>query len=318
MYSTKNIDKILLSAAMSEKTQNRYQFFNDYSADEFIEQFFSKDFSEAYQAFGQGHRIYRGDKRLEGNTVIGVTPGIRVSQNTSNTYTSLFSGVLPSWDEYPPRNKCAVCTNNVDKALVYANREIFYIFPKNGTKIGICPKDDIWYCFKILYSSYSVASLAEFNNDIVTFASIVLDTSMANAISMFNTNNAESVENIFHDIEYNVQNIIDNKIEENTKLNNNYYNIEELAFEDFFHDIQVTDDYFRQHIYDWQSKKFVKNLTYRAYQGNIIDWLDEILSPKANGFKLGTIFDIPNGNNEIWFSAPYLMISNKYFNELFN
>lgn len=318
MYSTKNIDKILLSAAMSENTKNRYQYFNGYDAEDVLEHFFTKDFSEAYQAYKQGKIIYRGDRSLEGNTIIGVTPGIRVSQNTSNIYTSLFSGILPSWDEYPKRNSCAVCTNNEDKASRYAGHDIFVIFPKNGTKIGICPTKDIWMSFNVLLKHYQIENLDTFNKMIIGYAEYVLNNPELDIIAMFNTVDTDEIEEVFFDIQYNTQELVDNVIEEirddkELMVLSGINNLEELAIREFIDEAALEG-----HIFEWQNNMFIRDLIKNAYNENIIMWLNQILSPRANGFKLGTIFDIPDGNNELWFSAPYLMISQQYFNELFN
>ena len=318
MYSTKNIDNILLSAALSENTRNKYTFFNEYGIDELMTRFFKKDYSEAWKAYQKGHRIYRGDRRLEGNFVIGVTPGIRVSQNTSNIYTQLFSHLLPSWEEYPPRNRCAVCTNNVNKAEGYSNNDIFYIFPKNGTKIGICSARDIWYSFNVLLKQYRIDTLNEFNTLILDYMSYVSNQLDNDVADKFDTNDIEKIELLFRNIEYNTKELIDTKIEEigddeDLKKWTGINNSETLAIQEFIDEAIEKNGFF-----EWQNNPFIEDLITNAYHDNLLVWLDEILSPKANGFKLGTIFDIPNGNNEIWFSAPYLMISNKYFNELFN
>lgn len=318
MYSTKNIDNILLSAALSENTRNKYTFFNEYGIDEIMTQFFRKDYSEAWKAYQQGHKIYRGDRRLEGNFIIGVTPGIRVSQNTSNIYTQLFSHLLPSWEEYPPRNRCAVCTNNVNKAEGYSNNDIFYIFPKNGTKIGISPARDIWYSFNVLLKQYRIDTLNDFNTLILNYMSYVSNQLDEDVADKFDTNDIEKIELLFHVIEYSTRELIDNKIaeiedDEDLKKWTGIDDLETLAIRGFIDEAIDKNGFF-----EWQNNPFIQDLITNAYHDNLLMWFDEILSPKANGFKLGTIFDVPNGNNELWFSEPYLMISNKYFNELFN
>lgn len=318
MYSTKNIDNILLSAALSENTRNKYTFFNEYGIDELMTQFFKKDYSEAWKAYQQGHKIFRGHRRLERNNIIGVIPGIRVSENTSNIYTQLFSHLLPSWEGYPTRDKCVVCTNNADKALKYSNNDIFYVFPQNRTKIGICPAGDIWYSFNLLLKQYRIDTLNEFNILFSDYIGYIYNQSEDDVSDKFDTDDIENIELIFHGIEYSTREHIDNKIaeiedDEDLKKWTRIDDLETLAIREFIDEAINKNGFF-----EWQNNPFIEDLITNAYHDNLLMWLDEILSPKANGFKLGTVFDIPNGNNEIWFSEPYLMISGKYFNELFN
>ena len=67
-----------------------------------------------------------------------LTPGERVSQNTNNIYTTLFSDILPSWKDYPPRNKSFICTSDYSTALAFGQPYSYVVLPKNGTNIGIC------------------------------------------------------------------------------------------------------------------------------------------------------------------------------------
>jgi hypothetical protein len=66
---------------------------------------------------------------------------IRKSQNTSNQYTLLFSN-LPSWKDYPKRNRSLICTTSVSIAKGYGRT--FLVLPLDGAKIGVCPGQDMW------------------------------------------------------------------------------------------------------------------------------------------------------------------------------
>ena len=104
MYSTKNIENILLAEIRNKKsivsdslnvnTQNQYKYFNN--VEEVKEALNQSEFSEAVEAYKNNQIIYRGDA----SNILGayVIPGIRISAGgISNVYTKLLSDVLPSW-----------------------------------------------------------------------------------------------------------------------------------------------------------------------------------------------------------------------------
>lgn len=74
----------------------------------------------------------------------------RKSAYTINTYTTLFDN-LPSWQKYPKRSKSIVCTTRLHYSSNFGNS--YVIFPKEGSKIGICPDADIWTSFFDLHDN---------------------------------------------------------------------------------------------------------------------------------------------------------------------
>lgn len=111
------------------------------------------EYSEAFQKALNGICIYRGchDKDpVIGHEYVVATPGLRKSQNTTNEYTMLMSDVLPAWKEYPKRTRSFICTNSIDRVDNYVRNleDAFLVLPKNGAKIGVCPKGDLWFSFK--------------------------------------------------------------------------------------------------------------------------------------------------------------------------
>ena len=112
------------------------------------------DYSQAFENFKQEKCIFRGvtlqaSKKFFHYSV--VTPGLKVSENaTYNLYTRLFSGILPSWNNFPRRNRSFICSSSINKALQYSGSydNIYAVFPKNNSKIGVCPESDIWISFK--------------------------------------------------------------------------------------------------------------------------------------------------------------------------
>ena len=86
------------------------------------------------------------------------TPGERIAEGSSNIYTRLISGVLPSWRNFPKRNKSVICTNSFFVAADYVDysvREkgvVYVVIPPNDAKLVVSPTKDIWIAFKDLES----------------------------------------------------------------------------------------------------------------------------------------------------------------------
>lgn len=98
-----------------------------------------------------GLSIFRGVRELHAQIPAAfVKPSeyTRRSANTTNYYTTLLDN-LPSWQKYPKRSKSIICTTDFDRAEGYSyNKNTFYVFPAEGSKVGICPQNDIWKSFK--------------------------------------------------------------------------------------------------------------------------------------------------------------------------
>lgn len=292
----------IISDTLDASTSNKYEYFDDYSPADVVEYLLYHDYSQAFEAWQNGNTIYRGDISLKGNNIIGVTPGTRVSQNTSNIYTSLLSLTLQSWKEYPPRNHCVICTNRMSYASEYVdynNDSLFIVFPKNGTKIGISSEYDIWFSFKSLYKKYGLFDISEFDSDMLKYISIVFETDENNIAKLFATDSASQINDVFKKLETKTNQIIDTNYKECT------------GYEVW----QFHSDCLKK--YRFNSKAFLRDLIDHSYNYSVMTWLDDILSPKTNGFKLGNIFDICDGNShEVWFNNQCLMISVPFFKKI--
>jgi hypothetical protein len=88
--------------------------------------------------------IYRGKRNTGNFNFVDPQKFTRVSANTQNYYTLLFSN-LPSWKNYPKRQKSLICTTNEATANGYGY--VYYVFPYDEAKIGVCPKTDLWNSF---------------------------------------------------------------------------------------------------------------------------------------------------------------------------
>jgi hypothetical protein len=132
------------------------------------------DYSEALQA----QPIYRGIWASKYENPIIITPDPRhprLSWNTSNYYTLLINN-SNVWKGFPKRQ--LIGTTNTHRMISgYAEtpNQAFRLFPKNGSKVGIVPAQDIWDtgvkqkndALEELFSSAGI------NNDIVSYKRFV-------------------------------------------------------------------------------------------------------------------------------------------------
>lgn len=298
MYSTKTIEKILLdntinktpiqAAALSSETENQYQIVNN--SDEFTEILDRPEYSQALKAFREGRVIYRGDRRHEDILAAVVTPGIRISQNTSNIYTRLVSDVFVSWQDFPKRNRSTICTTNIEKADRYCYNNPFVIFPQNGTKIGICSASDFWLSFPFMNEITNIDSLDTFNSSLSNaFANLFKDKSVLNTLKIFKTGSDNDIKKLFYKLE---------KIcVENMANNETYY-----KFVDFIDGNSILN-YWYWNYYD-------NNGT------SLLDFIEYIMLPKKNKFRIISIDKLPRkANREVWFEGQYLMIRYDLFNK---
>lgn len=299
MYSTKNIDKILIdeyqksiiAGALNENTRNKYKPLNKEIALDYL----TNEFSEAWKAYFNGHILYRGIQTYSKfSDFTYVIPGIRVSADTSNVYTKLISDILPSWKNYPKRNNSAICTTKESSALFYTfNNEIgdtssegiLVVFPRNGTKIAVANSADVWGSFDNLTRN-DIATLDVFNYRFGIFIKTMLNKIdnkeyQLDDIDDIFKQNSRTILNIFNKIEQTIRKITEKQLKQ--FLSNIYDSISNCPF-------------------------FAKLIYYVYSGGTIIDFLDDILNPEKNGFSLTNINHINGKDNEVWFSSDYIMI----------
>jgi len=105
------------------------------------------DFSEAHQAAMNGKFIFKGMYLVDSDGIFYMSKiENRPSRNTHNFYTMWLNN-HPDWSRFPKRN--VVGTNSADVAGSYGF-DTYVILPKNGSKIGMCPTEDLWVSFKAL------------------------------------------------------------------------------------------------------------------------------------------------------------------------
>lgn len=117
-----------------------------------VEKYLLTDYNDAWKSYKKGNVIYKGlmEPFLDSSFLWIKQQKNRKSANTLNFYTPIINE-HPSWKDFPKRN--VICTLNNTYADYYG--VVFKIFPKNGTKIGICPSEDVWGSFSQINRKFS-------------------------------------------------------------------------------------------------------------------------------------------------------------------
>lgn len=235
------------------------------------------DYSEAFYAYRKKNIIYRGMKNINKSFALLKPNKERKSVNTLNFYTVIINE-HPSWKEFPKRN--VICTFDLAVSHFYGIQYI--VFPKNGTKIGICPKQDIW-------GSWDVS--ASYMNTLLwkMYADPNNPTNSPDASN--NPKNLNDVKDICRQIEENVKTYsIDEKNggwkpPKGVKRLNIVWAI-------------------------WRSFDMYFNIEEIKKGKSLFDEVISFFSPKD--FKTENIADIKsNYRSEVWFDSPYLVLKNE-------
>ena len=113
-----------------------------------------------------GKGIWRGMRLNDGEFAVFAQPstGKRRSENTYNFYT-LFIDENPEWAEYPKRSNSFICSTSIDRAQAYGRlrgKRTCLILPKNGSKIGVVPANDIWNVEEVPFLHRELESIQDF------------------------------------------------------------------------------------------------------------------------------------------------------------
>jgi hypothetical protein len=244
------------------------------------------DYVVAFERFAKGYRIYRGLRGFNKEyAVVKPSRTIRTSKNTKNIYTALM-GCLPSWQKWPDRARSVICSNETMKASSYMNPwsdpsgGLYVVLPKNNGRIAICPSDDIWNSFSVVFKrwysvgDYGVSNMNHFNDVFEDFF--------------------YSVFPFFKDIEIGELDAADMKVFLEKAEN-------DFDAETFSGGIEGIK---QGMIDDVVNYKIKRGLTW-------IEYFDELLNPVANGFTLQTIdnYDIDRfEGREIWTDVDCLLV----------
>lgn len=290
MQVLKNINIILSNAK-----NNKYEI-SEIKLDKILE-FLEKNCSIALENFRQNIIIYRGVSSKTAETNIFVTkPLERISYGSPNVYTRLMSGVLPSWKNYPKRSESFICTTSKNYSSTFGKPYI--IFPFNNPKIGICTEEDLWDSFTQVID-YLDMDMDAFNYEVIDLLAKIDPCNMSSTHGSVhllkeyyrNMFISESDEKIYKTLETTSNTLITAK-----KINN-------APFLRFIKSNRLSTTF-----YD-----------YYENGDNFISFLDFILDPAKNDFKLIALDMLNNTNkssNELWFSCPAVFIKEEKYQDL--
>jgi len=256
------------------------------------------DYSEAFDRAKKGYFIFRGD--VIDDNIVNRKPGIRVSLNNSyNYYNRLLSNILNSWKHYPKRNQSFICTSSYEYASHWSD-VVNLVLPINGTKLGICPKWDMWRSFT---EHSDIERMLYFNIDISKFFSIINDTLADVHDYIFKYEDNKEVYQYIVKTESNIKKLTENKVND-------------------------LIEYFHADMYNANIFEYIIRSVYNDTE-TIISCLDDILNPEKNEFRTEFIesYSIPiNKQRELWFSNEAIFIridylwdnkNSRLFSELF-
>lgn len=247
-----------------------------------------------------GSSIYR---RLDsdyddGNSTymyVDSTKSERTSAYTINYYTLLMDHILPSWKGWPKRSRSIMCATKGNEHLQVQDKEgyIYRVFPFDNAKIGLCSKYDIWESFLMLkkfFDSYDIPNINFFilGLEKVFQKLIGLSKESASPDSQSFKGYLEDLTNFIH----------------KTDIDPSVIRKELLKGDTFAIAVFVSIHY---HLSQDKSQ-------------TMIQYLDNLMNPKKNGFKIIESGDkIPN-NRELWIEGESLLIkkkiADKYFKDI--
>ena len=263
----------------------------------------NKDCKNNWEDFKKnGPKIWRGDHRI-------ISPGIflhhnkytRRSANTFNHYTLLFSELLSSWKNIPPRNKALICTTDINYATEYSSNydNIFAVIPYDNVTIGETNKADIWNLFDSVQSKYNfVDTTFDLNKFNVKLNVLVSDdkSELINFIDM----------NLYDFLTKNKKHFI------NKKSILFFEMILKFSLNISFNNKQEIDTFLEN--YDNNLEEFKDKLIKHKMK----DVFNFFLSPKALGVTTTSYSSLPKKDQEIWVAGPAVLISHSKLNDVKN
>ena len=262
--------------------------------------------------------IYRGIKDTHFMDFMEVTPkkSTRKSANEkTNIYNLLLSDILENWQDYPKRNKSAICSTNKSTAKSYGN--VYIVIPQNNAHFGICGADDLWMSFDNTFEDFNISNMKNFTDLMLKFIMYCGKVFQIQSIQKIDITTL-TAQNLKHCLELiskylNLHSIINNKKTKDIDL------ILKYAYRDPKLGNSEHDDFMEDH-----GVKSLTELFYTYTQGdiiNLIDILEKVLDPHRNGFQLrnfDTLIESVNArklkDNEVWTDSDILLIREDMMN----
>ena len=116
----------------------------------------------AIEKFKKDIAIYRGStsiKMYSDKRIIYSNPTTRSTDRKSSNsfnYYNLWMSNNPQWSSFPKRGKSLICTTSLKTASSYGKPKI--VVPLLDCKIGVCPKEDLWYSFTAVNSLFELTT----------------------------------------------------------------------------------------------------------------------------------------------------------------
>lgn len=237
-----------------------------------------EEYAEAYELWCKGVRFYRAD--ADRGTFSVERPAFRTSLNTGNEYTFLISEFLPSWKDFPKRNRCIIGAGNKEAAEEYMapGNALYCLFPRNGALLAVAPTADMWDSFSLLRNNFDIPSIDIFNSRLADMLSRLCgeaDITFREIDEIFRESVPAAVSAIFC------------KAEENFRKNNSSAKIK----------------------FWWENEAFADFIVSGLLRGmNLVYLLDELLSPSKNGFQLTPLSKVKKFETEFWTDSQCLFV----------
>lgn len=242
------------------------------------------DYSQSYLRAKKGYFIFRGD--FTPNDLGIRKPGIRTSLNNGyNYYNRLLSDILYRWRAYPKRNRSFICSSAYAYAANWSD-VINVVFPKNDTRIAICPEYDMWKSF----SEYAqIDRMLNLNIDLCLLFSYVTGYTRDESNNLFKNDSVLAIRKYLFKVDKAISDMSVNDYETLlTNINTEFYN--KGLFTNIVNKVKYNDS-------------------------SLIQMLDYILDPSKNGFRLINIEDYSfriNEYHEIWFDNDAIFLNLEY------
>lgn len=108
---------------------------------------------------GKRYEIYNKSRRA---MLVSPSSHTRYARNTDNYYIEMIDN-SEYWSEYPKRSESIICSFSRAKAGAYG--QVYRVIPlKENSKFAICPKDDVFFSFPILFENLKKINDREINN----------------------------------------------------------------------------------------------------------------------------------------------------------
>lgn len=261
-----------------------------------------KSYSTMLKAFvsildnGYSYPLYHGGKHTAG--ILNIKYPIQNRLSTSirlNNYINMILDNSDKWKAYPKRKASIMFTDSSEVAASYGTT-VYYIFPPNNAKIGICPKQDFWDVFRYDFNSsdnYYILSIHSINNFLQYFSAKALSRNI----------NMESYDTFHNDIDkietyirrLNLETAsIPNSAANTIRLIKEVTQLKNYSFFDFLEDF-IKPNYSGDPRFDFK----VTNTN------NLIKTYDN----KFGGFANYGLYAVVEDKHELWTDQPCLIIT---------